>query len=497
MAAPPKLTLDRLSTATVRLAVPEVDELLRIVFSRYPDKEWACFARFGWRVTPDALLMTLAAIDGPGVDDLDATVGHIAFSEPYTLRTALSAEKHSLAIGVIHSHPANCWPAPSLIDDDMDAYFSRYFADFAPDRPYVSLILSRNDGELCASARVFWRGKWLRAMHILVERMAAITWSPSIQEGQTQASGRHARLVGALGVEAAGRLRRSCVGIVGAGGTGSAAIEVLARAGIGKLIIVDPDYIEESNLERIHGSLPRHATTKALKVAVARDHARAIDPDCEVLGIVGALPQREVIDALVSADVVLGCSDSHHSRLALGDLAVRYLVPAIDCAVTLEGRGGRITGQIAQFTRFLAADPCPLCRRMVTPERLGQELMSPAEQQRRKEAAEDARERGENPDAYWHTERQLNTVGFHTTMVGAVAAGYAIGWITGRFDTPFSCIQMNLVAPLFEVIECERESRSACACRRIRGWADQANADAFITAPAHWPPARRIEEFDR
>src|SRR5208282_6802257 len=101
------------------------------------------------------------------------------------------------------------------------------------------------------------------------------------------------------------------------------------------------------------------------KAAVARDHINAIDPSIKVVSICGRLPQKEVVDAVVTADVVLGCTDQQHSRLALSDLAFRYLVPSIDCGVVLEGKDGNVTAQVAQFVRFLAADPCALCREMI------------------------------------------------------------------------------------------------------------------------------------
>ena len=63
------------------------------------------------------------------------------------------------AVGVIHSHPEDCVPKPSTVDDDMDGYYSKYYADFAPDRPYVSLILSRIAKRLVVSGRVFWGDK--------------------------------------------------------------------------------------------------------------------------------------------------------------------------------------------------------------------------------------------------------------------------------------------------------------------------------------------------
>jgi molybdopterin/thiamine biosynthesis adenylyltransferase len=156
---------------------------------------------------------------------------------------------------------------------------------------------------------------------------------------------------------------------------------------VGRLIVVDPDHLDESNLERVHGSSPAQAAQRLQKVVVAQQHVKQIDPTCEFQGIIGALPQAEVVDAVLRADVVVGCTDSQHSRLALSDLAVRYLLPAIDCGVMLEGADGTVSGQIAQFVRFLAADPCGLCRGMIIPERLKQELMDQREREQRRAAA--------------------------------------------------------------------------------------------------------------
>lgn len=493
MASLSQLSPQRSHSVIVRLAPPEFDQLRALAFRRYPHHEWGTFARFGWRDTPDGLILTLAGLDSPTPGDLDEDVGNISIAERYTLRAALAAETHPLAVGVIHSHPRNCVPCPSLIDDDMDTYYADYFSGFAPGRPYVSLILSEMNGELAISGRVFWEKNWLLADRFVAERSPLSTWVAGARsDHQESRHERTARLRAAFGDQAAARLRRSSVAVIGAGGTGSAAIEVLARAGVGRLIIVDPDHLEESNLERVHGSRPEHAIERTPKVSLARDHVRSIDPTVEVSPYIGSLPQREIIDAIVTADVALGCTDQQHSRLALSDLTFRYLVPSIDCGVMLEGANGAVTGQIAQFVRFLAADSCALCRGMVVSQRLAQELMSEAERTQRRAAAAVAHARGDEAGAYWHDEPQLNTVGYLTTMTGALVAGYAIGWITGRFDPPFSRLQMNLVQQFFDVTNAEELPRSDCVCRRVRGWADQAAIDALITAPTHWSPVRRV-----
>ena len=476
----------------LRVASPEFEELQRLVFRRYPNLEWATFARFGWRDTGDALVVTLASIDPPQNGDLDEEVGHVAFDEQYTLRVALAAEKHVLAVGVIHSHPENCAPQPSKIDDDMDGYYSQYFADFAPTRPYASLILSIVAKQLVISGRIFWGGKWLTLEHTAAEREIVESWpGRTYKRPPSYEVARVARFVSAFGEEAFSRLRGSRATIIGAGGTGSAAIEILARAGIGRLVIVDPDVVERSNLERIHGSVPRHAKKKTPKVVVARELVHQIDPSIEVVALQGRLPQSEVLDAVVSSDIALGCTDQQHSRLALSDLAFRYLVPAIDCGVVLEGEAGTITGQVAQFVRLLAADPCVLCRNIIDPRRVAQELMSSEERAQRAAAAAEAQIRGDDPDPYWQRERQINTVGYLTSAVGAMLAGYAIGWLTRRFDPPFERLQMNFVAPFLDVTDLPQKQRSECACAKFRGWADQASAEALVSTPSHWPPVRR------
>lgn len=473
----------------LRLADPECSRLKELVFSRYPDLEWATFTRFGWRQTTDTLILTLAALDAPSGGDLDERVGHLKILEPYSLRVALAAETHPLAVGVVHSHPRGCAPQPSTIDDDMDGYYSAYFGDFARSRPYVSLIVSENDGRLLMSGRVFLDGVWLTVDRFVVEGVPVETWNdgPSVGDSEDVLGGRTARFTAAFGEEASECLRRATVAVIGAGGTGSMAIEVLARAGVGRLVVVDPDHVTESNLERVHGSHPEHAERRTPKVLLALEHVRSINPLCEVEAYLGSLPQKETLDAVVRSDVALGCTDQQHSRLALSDITFRYLVPAIDCGVMLEGGGGAITGQIMQFVRFLASDPCALCRGMVNPERLSEELMPEEEKARRRAEAEAARLRGDDPGPYWRGTPQLNTVGYLTGAAGALAAAYAIGWMTGRFVPPFSRTQMNLVAEYFDVQDIPQQARGDCACRHQRGWADQAAADALISAPGHWP----------
>ncbi len=471
----------------VRFGQAQFREFTEILFARYPREEWATFAFAGWHDTDEDLVVSLARLNPAVAGELNEHVGHVQFREPYSLRTALEAEALPLAVVVAHSHPRGCMPLPSDIDDDMDEYFADYFSGFAPDRPYISLIASSIDDEYVLGGRVLWQGKWHPVDRFIVEAVATRTVSRKSKSSPSVEFGRVRRLADAFGKAAALRLRESTVALIGLGGTGSAAVEVLARAGVGHLILIDDDEFHESNLERVHGSIPSDANQPTLKIAIARRHILSIDPSILVTAISGLVPQSLTIDAIAMADVALGCTDSHASRVSLAELAWRYAVPVIDAGVTLEGACGSVTGQIAQLVRFGPSHPCAICQGMYDPRRVTRELMSPEERAQRRAAALEAIERGESPDPYWaDDEPQLNTVGYLTTTAGALAAGYAIGMITGRFVPPFARLQTNFVAPWWDVTDQSFAAVEDCTCQRYRGWSDQSAQYAIASAPSHW-----------
>jgi len=167
----------------VRMAAPEFDRLRALVSRRYPNLEWASFARFGWRETPEGLVLTLAELEEPGAGDLDETVGHVAINEPYTLRVALASEsqparrcRHSFA-------PRGLSPRPSSIDDDMDGYYGRYFHDFAPGRPYVSLIFSKSMASSCFPAAFSGAASGCTSYALpLSARPRALGWAATVRD---------------------------------------------------------------------------------------------------------------------------------------------------------------------------------------------------------------------------------------------------------------------------------------------------------------------------
>ena len=81
-----------------------------------------------------------------------------------------------------------------------------------------------------------------------------------------------------LGREAVDRLAASAVAVFGLGGVGSYAAEALARAGIGRLLLVDADVVDETNINRQLVAL--HSTVGRPKAEVMRERVLDIHPAC-------------------------------------------------------------------------------------------------------------------------------------------------------------------------------------------------------------------------
>lgn len=471
------------------------------LYKRYPEREWGTFFRFGFRRTKWGI--ALSFIDGlwPQPGDLRRDSPIVTINSEYSLRAIDAVSDSPFGVGMIHSHPEGGGTFPSSLDDDMDGYYSKHFEDYALGRPYCSLIFSRSADEgFRFTGRVHVDGQWFPVNELLTigdalgresaqNRFVADTFAGSaIYSGESVT----ARLETLLGNESARRLRDATVAIIGCSGTGSPAIEVLVRAGVGRFVLVDPQRFAESNLERLHGSTcdDAHAQEPPYKVAIMSRMIRSINPEARVTAIVGNLLDELVLDELLRADLILGCTDTQHSRAALGDFAAHYLVPSIDVGVVFEGANGNVNAQVSQFTQFRPDQPCGFCDGMIDSNALAVELMTDEEKESRRRAAHEANAVGVDGAQYWRGDTpQLITVGYLTSTAGSMAAGYAIGWLTGKFSMPHARFQFDIGAPEFGFIDVERKRVASCSCDLTRGFADQARADRSVSMPAHWPSA--------
>jgi hypothetical protein len=479
--------------AILRIRKQDRDHLEKHLFQRYPNREWGAFLRFGYRRTSWGIALSYVDAIPPQAGDLDRQSGATVFADQYTLRAMRTAEKRELAIGVSHSHPEGYFVQPSKYDDDMDLYFAQEVARYGAGMPYLSLIVQRSPSHgFTFSGRVHDRGQWFPLTTLLTvgdqlesECAEDLTLNPEGTSLVVTLESTTARLEQLLGVLSAARLQRARVGVIGCSGTGSPAIEVLARAGVGSFVLVDPQRIAPSNLERMHGMFFDDLANDPLpyKVAVLRRHILSINPQASVTALVGNLLHENVLDELLRCDALLGCTDSVHARVAMSDFAKHYLLPSIDVGVEMNGDHGRVTNQVTGVTHFKPDGPCAICDGLIDASDMADELMTDEERSHRQQQAEEAKTRGDDPGRYWRGVRQIHTVGYLTGMTGSLAAGYMEGWLTGAFSIPHPSFQFDISRPQFGFAS---TSASECPCRSHVGWSDQARTFRNVARPSHW-----------
>ena len=142
---------------------------------------------------------------------------------------------------------------------------------------------------------------------------------------------RYSRQVLFAGVGAAGQalLAQAHVAIVGVGATGAASASLLARAGVGRLTLIDRDFVEASNLQRQILFDERDAALCMPKAEAARLKIAQFNSSIRVEAEVADLTP-ENIDALCSpAGLLLDCTDNFETRYLLNDYAVQQAKPWI------------------------------------------------------------------------------------------------------------------------------------------------------------------------
>ena len=200
---------------------------------------------------------------------------------------------------------------------------------------------------------------------------------PESYEREENNDERFDRQVLAFGRQGQETIESLTVGIVGLGGTGSAVAQQLAYLGVKRYVLIDPDLIETTNLNRVLGATATDVGRP--KVEVAAEAIRRVSPGASINAVCDTAVLHSVIRNLINVDVFFGCTDSHGSRAVMSQFAYQYFVPCIDMGVQIDAKDGRIehiTGRIQMVGPGL---PCLICADLLDPEQVRRDLMTDAE----------------------------------------------------------------------------------------------------------------------
>ena len=272
-------------------------------------------------------------------------------------------EDKAFGLAVVHSHPSGPLrfsPKDDVAEREM---FQIAFDRLDNERPHLSVIMDGN-GDLVARAY----GPDLKPHDTSLIRFIGSRWrfkSAADHEAASPEFDRQLRVFGRQTMTAIEQLR---VGVVGCGGMGSAAAMLLARIGVRRLALFDFDYVDETNLNRLHFSTRSDANLRRKKVDVVGEGVAQIGLPISVVRIPHNIDDERARNALLSCDVIFGCTDDHLGRNMLNRLAHFYLIPVIDLGLLIQPNGqagydvfdGRVTVVQPGY-------PCQVCRGLIDP----------------------------------------------------------------------------------------------------------------------------------
>ena len=319
-----------------------------------------------WRGEPEERLLSREVKVLPDKMVLKASPIQVTWKTDFFIKLLKDIEEHDLAIVVVHNHPDGI-PELSAVDKVNEKELFRSVRNRnGMARPHASLVISP-DGGLTGCA-------WDEDLNLYALDLIRVfgdkfkMFYPGRGNGASVKAFHRQEL--AFGKALNQDFSKLRIGVVGCGGTGSAAAAFLARLGVGKLLLIDEDYVDETNLNRLHCAKKSDADNKRPKVAVLGEAIANMGLGTQICSI-NHWASSDNANALKACDIILGCTDDHSGRWLLNRFAYFYLVPVIDMGLLIKVFNTdppEIAVLDGRVTVLFPGNICLLCRGVIDTE---------------------------------------------------------------------------------------------------------------------------------
>jgi len=258
---------------------------------------------------------------------------HVHFELAHLREIFRRCDEEGLVFGFVHNHPQGQGEFSGVDNTNEKTLISAIRNRNGPDVHFVGMLLA--NGEWFARVRDGSDvAKATTARHVIVlgERILLFGYECSEYDDDHL----YSRQAAAFGQPFVDMLRSLRVAFVGGGGTGSPQATLLARAGVGEIVVIDRDTLEKSNLNRVRGAAVGDVGKN--KAQVVRDFIAYLGLPVRVAAIEAFVDNDPVaVDALASCDIVFGCTDDQIGREVLNTALYIYAQAFIDV-----GLGGKV-----------------------------------------------------------------------------------------------------------------------------------------------------------
>lgn len=310
----------------------------------------------------DIVLPTASDYSAQGIE-------HAELKPEFVARVAKRAKQEKLLLVFVHTHPGDGRPSFSRVDDQGEAILSSFLSHRIPDTRHASLVMS--NGGLCA--RFLSTNEYLRVISVGQHRV--VEYDPEAQRDiDMNVFDRQIRAFGTEGQQILQGLR---IAIVGLGGTGSILANQLVHLGVRDFILIDPDRVEETNLNRVVAATP--ADVGSLKVEISKRYITTFSSGAHVECVPGNVVYASIARKLIDADIIFGCTDSHGSRSVIQQISYQYLIPFLDVGSTITTNQGCVTGIFGRVQLLGPGEPCLWCSNLLSSEEVRRDMMNELE----------------------------------------------------------------------------------------------------------------------
>lgn len=314
-----------------------------------------------------SLRLLVREVEFPGdADYVSSGVSHATLTPAFVARISKRAKREKLSIVFVHSHPGEQAPLFSAVDDFGEEQLANFLAHRHPDVVHAAMVVSAGG----LRARQLGRQNEIRVLSLGDNR--DLLFEPD--QGLSSISKVFDRQVRAFGGDGQRELGRLCVAIVGLGGTGSIVAQQLAHLGVRNFILVDPDVVEETNLNRVSGAIADDIGEP--KVKVASRYIHGVAPDASIESIVGDIVRVKIARSLLDADLIFGCTDSHGSRAILQQVAYQYCIPCVDMGTTITVSHDAVEGIFGRVQLLAPGLACFTCSGLLDSAEVRRDMMN-------------------------------------------------------------------------------------------------------------------------
>lgn len=300
---------------------------------------------------------------------LSQTAVFAQLSPTFVAHVTKRAKNGKLQLVFVHSHLAPSPPHFSATDDEGERVLAQFLSGRGLEGIHGAMVLSPG------GLRARNLGNMREMQVVSVGSRRIVEFDPAAPVGvNIDQYDRQIRAFGASGQQAIQQLR---IAIVGLGGTGSVLSQQLVHLGIRDFLLIDPDLLELTNLNRV--VCAREEDVGTSKVDLARRYIEGFSSHAKVQSIVGDVCHASIAKELATADIIFGCTDSHGSRSVIQQVAYQFLIPCIDIGSTIAARSGEVTGIFGRIQLLSPGHGCLWCSSLLDPAEIRRDLMSDQE----------------------------------------------------------------------------------------------------------------------